>query len=399
MLRIGVPDMEHIASKAIHAVNNGLMAYCKFLSANDTGVTGGHQAGIYIAKTAIQILFDTPGIRGENKDRFVKILWQGDFVTESRFIYYGTGTRNEYRITRFGRSFPFLSTEHTGDLFVFVKNDVENYSAYVLSTEDEIDTFLDTFALSPTDTGSIIQKEDLCLDSQVEIAFDNFIKTLDVDFPISAVMSAEARKIYTGIFNQEDMIVRNPDNQIISWIDMEYRLFRRIELSRYGDIITKGFTSVEQFIDVANMVLNRRKSRAGRSLEHHLSAVFDGNALVYQSQPRTEGNKKPDFLFPGETVYHDLSYPSEHLIFLAAKTTCKDRWRQILNEANRVPEKHLFTLQQGISVQQLNEMEAERVTLVVPAPYIKTYPQEKRPSIWTLRKFIAFVKERAKMEI
>jgi|GEM_PF-7064025 len=29
---------------------------------------------------------------------------QGDFFTDSRFIYYGQKTRNEYRITRFGIS-------------------------------------------------------------------------------------------------------------------------------------------------------------------------------------------------------------------------------------------------------------------------------------------------------
>ena len=389
--------MDHIAAKAIHAVNCGLMSFCKFLSANDTGDTGGHQAGIYVAKNAIPILFDTPGAKGENKDRHVKIRWQNDFTTDSRFLYYGTGTRNEYRITRFGRGFPFLRTEHTGDLFVLVKNDTESYAGYILETEDEINTFLDTFAMSPTDTGSIIQKEDVHLDAQVEFAFEKFIEKLEVDFPASADMSAEARRIFSEIFNQEENIVRNPDGQIISWIDMEYRLFRRIEFSRYGDLITQGFTSVEHFIDVANMVLNRRKSRAGRSLEHHLSAVFDRNALVYQPQPRTEDNKRPDFLFPGGVAYNDLDYPSERMIFLGAKTTCKDRWRQIINEANRIPNKHLFTLQQGISTQQLDEMETEQITLVVPAPYIKTYPQEKRNTIWTLHKFIAFVKERASL--
>jgi len=389
--------MDHIAAKAIHAVNNGLMSFCKFLSANDTGDTGSHQAGIYIAKNAIPILFDTPGAKGENLDRDAKIRWQNDFTTESRFIYYGTGTRNEYRITRFGRGFPFLRTEHTGDLFVLVKNDTENYAGYILETEDEINTFLDTFALSPTETGSIIKKEDIRLDVQVELAFEKFIGNLKVDFPASADMSAEARRIFSAVFNQEGNIIRDPDGQIISWIDMEYRLFRRIEFSRYGDLITQGFTSVEHFIDVANMVLNRRKSRAGRSLEHHLSAVFDGNALVYQPQPLTEGSKKPDFLFPGGVAYHNLDYPSERLIFLGAKTTCKDRWRQIINEANRIPNKHLFTLQQGISAQQLDEMETEKVTLVVPAPYIKTYPREKRSTIWTLHKFVAFVKEQASL--
>lgn len=392
MLRIGVHNMDNMAVKAIQSVNSGLLAYCKFLSANDTGDTGGHQAGIYIAKNAISILFDTPGIKGENKSRFVKIHWQDEFTTDSRFIYYGTGTRNEYRITRFGRGFPYLRPEHTGDLLVFVKKDSDDYAGYLLETEDDINAFLDAFALSPTDTGTIIQKECLCLDTQVELAFVKFIDSLNVDFPASVDMSATARKIFNDVFNNEENIVRNPDEQLIAWIDMEYRLFRRIEFSRYGEIITKGFSSVEHFIEIANMVLNRRKSRAGRSLEHHLSAIFDGNALVYQPQPRTEGNKKPDFLFPGGLAYHDSNYPTDQLIFLGAKTTCKDRWRQIINEANRIPKKHLFTLQQGISVQQLDEMETEGITLVVPAPYIRTYPQEKRYSIWTLYRFIDFVK-------
>jgi type II restriction enzyme len=386
--------MRDMAATAIQAVNYGLISYCKFLSANDTGDTGAHQAGIYVAKNAIPILFEVPGTKGENKDRRVKIKWQDDFTTESRFIYYGRGTRNEYRITRFGRGFPFLRTEHTGDLFVFVRNSDDDYSGFILETEDEINTFLDAFALSPTDTGRIIEREAMRLDAQIDAAFDSFIQTLAVDFPASFEMATTARRIYYDIFNQEKNIILNPDKEIISWIEMEFRLFRRIEFSRYGEIITRGFTTVEQFIEVANTVLNRRKSRAGKSLEHHLSAVFSGNSIQYQAQPKTEGNKRPDFLFPGEESYHDLSYPSDNLIFLAAKTTCKDRWRQIINEANRIPEKHLFTLQQGISVAQLNEMESKRIKLVVPYKYLESYPREKRSSIWSLRKFIEYVKEK-----
>ena len=34
-----------IAQKAIDAVLRGTLAFCKFLSANDTGETGGHQSG------------------------------------------------------------------------------------------------------------------------------------------------------------------------------------------------------------------------------------------------------------------------------------------------------------------------------------------------------------------
>ncbi|MEL7656528.1 MAG: type II restriction endonuclease [Bacillota bacterium] len=387
-------DTVTYSQKAIEAVNSGGLAYCKFLAANDTGKTGGHQSGIYIAKNAIKILFNEPGIRGEKKVRDVNIKWQDDFSTSSHFIYYGEKTRNEYRITTFGRSFPFLRVEHTGDLFVLIQFSPEDYAAYILQSEDEINDFLDAFGMSPADTGRLIQKGDIPLEKKVETAFSQFIESLKGDFPSSSEMSSAARRIFNDIYNHQERIIEDPDCKLIDWIDMEYSLFRKIEFSRYGKLIEQGFSSVEEFIQLANMVLNRRKSRAGKSLEHHLSALFDGNSLPYTSQPVTEGNKRPDFLFPGEVAYHDMNFSDNKLVFLGAKTTCKDRWRQIINEANRIKVKHLFTLQQGISSQQLNEMASEHVILVVPKPYLIAYPPESRGSIWTLNKFISYVKEK-----
>ena len=64
---------EEYALQAIQAVLNGERAYCKFLSGNDTGLTGAHQAGIYISKPSIPILFDTPGEKGCNKEKWVKV--------------------------------------------------------------------------------------------------------------------------------------------------------------------------------------------------------------------------------------------------------------------------------------------------------------------------------------
>lgn len=383
---------DNMARAAIEAVNRGNLAYCKFLSANDTGDTGGHQAGIYIAKNALGILFNEPGVRGSNKESFVRIQWQNDFYTDSRFIYYGSGTRNEYRITRFGRGFPFLQTEHTGDLFIFVKRTADEYSAYVLETEDEINEFLDNYGMTPADTGKLIERLDYDEDDRVEALIREFIDPLEIEFPTAELMSIKAREIYDKVFNHREYIIQKPDDILISWIDMEYHIFRKLEFYRYGEMIIKGFRTVEDFIETANSVLNRRKSRAGKALESHLSAIFDENKLLYASQPVTEGNKKPDFLFPSEKDYHDLKFPSEKLIFLGAKTTCKDRWRQIINEANRIERKHLFTLQQGISAQQMTEMEEEKITLVVPKQYIETYPKEKRHQIWTLHQFVEYVK-------
>jgi len=380
--------------KAIQEVNKGELAFCKFLSANDTGLTGAHQSGIYIPKSAVPILFDKSGVRGANRKLdSVKIRWQDDFTTESCFTYYGKGTRNEYRVTKFGRGFELLHKEHTGDLFVFVKRTEMDYAAYMLSTEEEIDGFLDYFGMSPTDTGTLIAQKIIPEEIKGQ-EIRKFIDSLDVDFPQAGIMSATARAIYNTVYDHIENIVKKPDDELVAWIHMEYDLFRQLEEARYGKYVLHGFSSMQAFIDAANSILNRRKSRAGKSLENHLAAIFDGNQLQYEAQIKSEGNKKPDFIFPGAAAYHDSAYSAGKLVFLGAKTTCKDRWRQVINEANRIGTKHLFTLQQSISPQQLDEMKTENVILVVPKQYIKLYPPQYRESIMSLRTFIDYTREK-----
>lgn len=381
------------AEQAINSVFDSEKGFCKFLSANDTGATGGHQFGILISKSAAEMMFNKQEL-GQTTilKRTVKIRWQEDFETESCFTYYES--KNELRITRFGRGFPFLKPEQAGALFVFTKQTNTDYSGYFLETDEEIEEFLDTFGISPTETNSLIDVQKVLPETQEKLEIQEFIRSLDIDFPASDVMSAAAREIEEKVYDHAGDICLDPDKKIISWTNMEYTLFRALEYARYGEIITRGFQSVDEFARMANAVLNRRKSRAGKSLEHHLSAIFDGNDIEYSSQAVTEGNKKPDFLFPSQAAYHDKAFPADRLVSLAAKTTCKDRWRQIITEADRLKDKpkYLCTLQQGISGAQMDEMQAENVILVVPKPYIVTYPQDRRDRIWTLARFVQYVK-------
>lgn len=380
--------------QAINSVLNSEQGFCKFLSANDTGATGGHQSGILISKSAVKMMFTQQQLKQERiPKRIVKIRWQNDIITESCFTYYVS--KNELQITRFGRGFPYLKPDQTGALFVFTKQCDDDYNGYFLETEEDIEAFLNAFGISPTETNCLIDTGRVQPKIHEKLEIQEYIKGLKVDFPTSEEMSAAARYIHDKIYNHVEYIQTNPDKKIIDWTNMEYTLFRSLEYARYGDIINKGFTSVDEFVRVANMVLNRRKSRAGKSLEHHLSAIFDGNQIEYSSQAVTEGNKKPDFIFPSKEAYHDWNFSTDKLITLAAKTTCKDRWRQILNEADRLKgkPKYLCTLQQGISGAQMDEMQAENVVLVVPKPFIKTYPSDRQSRIWTLSRFIKYVRQ------
>jgi hypothetical protein len=84
----------------------------------------------------------------------------------------------------------------------------------------------------------------------------------------------------------------------------------------------------------------------------------------------------------------------ESLVAVGVKTTCKDRWRQVLNEARRVPNKHILTMQQGISSNQLAEMHRANVTLVVPREIQRQYPRAGEIEIRSMEQFIEDVRRR-----
>ena len=358
-----------LATKAIEATQAGYTTYFKFLSANDSGATGAHQSGILLSNQAMPMIFGNRPKEHVAKRDNIRITWQDDVVTHSTFTWYES--KGELRLTRLGRGFPYLNPDYTGALFVFSRVAEDEYEAYLLNSEEEIDRYLTAFSLGPQDAGQMFDPltgpkshEDV-----EEAAIRAFVKYLgigaDSEFPLSETISEKAREIQNVIHDRQDLIVKNPDFKIIEYTRVEYAIFREIEAQVYGPVISRGFDSVEQFVSVANTVLNRRKSRAGKSLEHHLASIFKGNLLPFDEQVVTEGNKKPDFVFPSGHAYHDLSYSTDNLVVLAAKTTCKDRWRQIITEADRMKGRthFLMTLQQGNTPRQLEEMRAANVRL------------------------------------
>lgn len=386
--------MQDILNKAIQSVQQSEIAFCKYITANDTGATGGHQAGYHMSKKAWPLFFDKPGVKGEIKDLLITIKWQDDFETESRFTYYGQKTRNEYRLTRYGKGFPFLHDNNTGDLLIIAKKGDKYYEAFILSSDEDIDDYLAALNISSTDINGIIPKQfEQSAENRLLECFTIFLQSLKLDFPSTIDLATNARNCYINSFGTTQKIIQQyPDKEILNWLDSEFQLFKLIENDRYTHRIQTPFKTVEDLVITANTILNRRKSRAGKSLEHHLSEIFRNFELQFSSQAYTEDKKKPDFLFPTEEQYHNPKFDENKLIMLASKTTCKDRWRQVLNEADRVKTKHLFTLQQGISSNQLDEMYKHNVCLVVPQPYLKSFPEQFRERIMTLESFVHYAK-------
>ena len=224
-------------------------------------------------------------------------------------------------------------------------------------------------------------------DQDLTLDVDQLLAKFNRTFPTTKVFSKYARDTLPSTVSAID----DPDSALESWMEHEEMLFRALERSIVKEKLVTGFAEVDDFISFSLSVQNRRKSRVGHALENHLSAVFDVNAIRYERGARTENNSRPDFLFPGSLEYHIAEIGSPPLKMLGAKTTCKDRWRQVLTEAAKIPDKHLFTLETAISQNQLQEMHGSSLVLVSTPAVLATYQAPPGMTI-CLHDFIKIVK-------
>ena len=122
--------------------------------------------------------------------------------------------------------------------------------------------------------------------------------------------------------------------------------------------------------------------------------MFDACEIRYTRQGVTEQKSKPDFLFPGVKEYNDSNFPSLRLTMLGVKSSCKDRWRQVLAEANLIEQKHLLTLETSISTNQTEEMRSKMLQLVLPRPLHRTYTEDQQKWLLDIDTFVNLVRER-----
>lgn len=223
---------------------------------------------------------------------------------------------------------------------------------------------------------------------------DSLIDKFGLKFPTTAVLSGLARMSLPEV-NAKD----GPDDALVLWMEREEQLFRRLERRIVAERISEGFATdegadVDGFLSFSLSVQNRRKARAGAALEHHLAAVLDAHEIRYVRGAETENRNKPDFLFPGQVEYRDPAFPPGRLTMLGAKSTLKDRWRQVLSEAVRIEQKHLLTLEPSISENQTDEMSAKNLQLVIPKKLHETFKPKQQAWLMDVSGFLGLVASR-----
>lgn len=217
------------------------------------------------------------------------------------------------------------------------------------------------------------------------------LKCFQGSFPSTRDFSTYARKTLNGVDPRE-----SPDEALMAWMEREELLFRILERHLIGERLARGFDAdhIDDFIHFSLSVQNRRKSRVGLALENHIEVILSCMGIHYARTAVTENRSKPDFLFPGKHEYHDTSFDPLRLTMLAVKSTCKDRWRQVLAEADRVRNKHLLTMETSISENQTNEMQSKHLQLVVPRSLHVTYTAARQSWLLDLDGFTRCVLDR-----
>lgn len=379
--------------------------FAKRLSANDTGLTKSHQVGIYLPKPVAFPLLDIPypNVRWterENPDR----RWEYWLVShnqhgELRLIYYNQGSRNECRITGFGgQRSPLQDPENTSSLLLMAFRprdgrlhawlarhpaDEEVIESRIGETVPGIPVYR-RFVAGELRLDELIPSSDVC-----DVSMDELPKAWGIEFPPPVAITAEAVRRIPG-----DNL--DPDTRLMRRYECEFRLFRTVEAAHLLPTVSGGFDSVDHFLSFATSVLNRRKSRAGRALELHMEAVLVEEKIPYKAQAMTEVGSVVDFVFPSLDRYHDAEPGDPSLHMLAVKTTLKDRWRQVVQEAHKIKPKHLFTLDEGVSLATYQDMASRGLQLVVPQRNVAKFPVAVRLDLLTLGRFLKLVRVPAK---
>ena len=375
-----------------------LVWYAKRLSGNDTGLTGAHQAGPYVPKDFASVALPEIATTNDfNPTIDIPCIVASHGVVKSvKAKYYNSkffpdrGLKkkyDEFRLTRWTGT-PLADAESTGSLFVLAKNPVGGeLIAWVANNADEED-LIESWIGSEVEPG------------QTRMGRGGRTR-LEVNRSVETRIPPQWKQSFPSPDDVFRFVTETiPASSVTSMVDdlllkrrrLEFEAFQCAERCEVEKLLAKGFSSADQFLQTAVSLVNRRKSRSGASLEKHLDRIFRDEHVAFEAQVTTEQSKRPDFIFPSAKAYHTPSFDSHKLHMLASKTCCKDRWRQVIHEAERIETKHLFTLQEGISSNQLSEMETYRVVVVTPRPNIRTFPKEWQNKILDLATFVELVK-------
>lgn len=180
--------------------------------------------------------------------------------------------------------------------------------------------------------------------------------------------------------------------------DIEYRQYRRAEMRHRAAEVLRILTGQGEGTDIATAVVRgfndlnatflsasqHRKSRAGMSFEHHIRRMLEDGGVRYKAQAVT-GGRRPDFVMPDAAALEPKAREHDISLVLSAKTTLRERWKQITLEKFTSPI-FLATVDDRISDDAILDMSGHSICLVVPES-LKASDYDKHGNVITFAEF------------
>ncbi|MFT4409249.1 type II restriction endonuclease [Stenotrophomonas muris] len=388
-------------------VNRSGKLFLKKLSRNDASWAnegGGHQYGFYVPRAVRESDFfpelhareDIPHILEADCPSF----WPqtGEVRSDSGIKYY-SNKGSECHFTRIpAELFAGLNPaswllggtleEPEGDAYHwFMVIDSASTEAEMLESRLDIQAnfHFDLFDPSKFKRASAIESDEAAeLISEIDAAIKTgTVETLVAKYsklPDPLVLANEARldflrSVRSKTFNPWD--IKKPGDALMRVSrDIEFSIYRRHELrmravevarvlaqhDRSATAAVRGFASLNSIFLSASQ---QRKSRAGKSFETHLAAMLQAGGVRFEAQAIL-GQRRPDFVLPDQaTVALDTQRRYEDAAILSAKTTLRERWKQITHERFNCAI-FLATVDDRVSKEALADLQKAKITLVVP---------------------------------
>jgi hypothetical protein len=119
--------------------------------------------------------------------------------------------------------------------------------------------------------------------------------------------------------------------------------------AEWDELETAVAESLQRILEISKSVTQSRRSRAGNSFEWYLAFLLDRYEIPYD---RESGTRRVDFrIWPGN---------SNREAVLSAKTTARERWKQIHDNS------YFITLDRGVTESKLEKVKEKGIRIVVP---------------------------------
>jgi len=333
-----------------------------------------------------------------------KVLWpQTGEILEAKLTHYTS--KNESHLTHVPRL--LFTGIAPASLFVVGHKKKPHqgdcvYQAVILdSVSEDADSLIDLFELPPTFLCDIFVPQKAIKSYQDKIfefiekalvAFNagdlkKFAKkhaTLPKPEELAVMAQQEFKRQNTNILNFNPFILDTPGDCLMEISrGIELAIFREFELRQksleliqviLGDKPQKSSVEtafrniIREFPRIDKLLLSAsqsRKSRAGRSYEYHIETMLIDGKIPYKPQVVMSSKSRPDFILPTLELYNKKGRPHDQALVLSAKTTLRERWKQVQNEIKDC-DLYLATCDDKIAESAITSMKEAGIRLVVP---------------------------------